>query len=174
MVAITGRGEAVRPLTRAARRADGTADRSREVRDMEIVLEIGYWLLRSGVQAPRHVAAILTATAIPFVVALLLLDSDVTGEFGTTVLILSIVCGIGFAVTAEGLGTGPHKWRDWSVVIVGAVLGLAAAVGFVVFLGIFGTMAGLYVAAAAGGVWLVLRLFIAVVHRWLARRQRPA
>lgn len=141
---------------------------------MEIVLELGYWLLRSAVQYPRHVAAILTATAVPFVVALLLLDSGVTGEFGTTALILSIVCGIGFGVTAEGLGTGPHKWRDWSAVIVGAALALAAALGFVVFLGIFGTMAGLYAVAVAGAVWLVLRLCIAVVRRWLARRERPA
>lgn len=141
---------------------------------MEIVLELGYLVLRSAVQYPRHVAAILTATAVPFVVALLLLDSGVTGEFGTTALILSIACGIGFGVTAEGLGTGPPKWRDWSVVVVGAVLGLASALGFVVFLGIFGTMAGLYVAAAAGAAWLVLRLFIAVVRRWRARRERPA
>jgi hypothetical protein len=141
---------------------------------MEIVLELGDWLLRSGARYPRHAAAILTATAIPTVVALLLLDSGVTGEFGTSALVSSALGAIAFAVSVEGLGTGPRKWLDWSVVIVGAVLGLAAALGFVVFLGIFGTMAGLYMAAAAGGVWLALRLVIAVVRRWLVRRGRPA
>jgi len=140
---------------------------------MELALELGYWLLRAAARFPRHVSAIFTATAIPLVAVLPLLDSGVTSEVGLIWLVSSVVGGIAIGVLAEGLATGPHKWRDWSVVIVGAVLALAAAFGFVVFLGIFGTLAGLYMAAAAGGVWLALRLCVAGVHLFMARRQRP-
>ena len=141
---------------------------------MELVLELTYRLLRAGARFPRHGAAILTATAIPMVVMLLLLDSGVTTEVGATVLISSVIGGIAIAVSAEGLGSGPNRWLDWTVVIVGAVLGLAAALGFVMFFGLFGALFGLYAAAAAAGVWLALRLAIAIVRMFLARRQRPA
>jgi hypothetical protein len=141
---------------------------------VELVLELTYWLLAAGARFPRHGAAILTATAIPIVVIVLLLDSGVTTEVGTTMLISSVIGGIAIAVPAEGLGSGPNRWLDWSVVIVGAVLGLVAALGFVIFFGLFGTMFGLYAAATAAGAWLALRLAIAIVRMFLARRQRPA
>lgn len=138
---------------------------------MELLLELAYWSLRSGARYPRHVAAILTATAIPSVVMYLLLDSGVTAEFGFALLLSSAIGAIAIAVPSEGLGTDAHKWRDWAVIVVGTVGALLAVLGFIIFLGIFGTLAGLYAAAAASGVWLALRLGIALARKVLARRQ---
>lgn len=163
----------IRPLTGLAARRDGLIDPSRKAAEMELILELAYWLLRSGARYPRHVAAILTATAIPSVMMYLLLDSGVTAEFGSALFISCTIGGIAIAVPSEGLGADPHKWRDWAVTVIGTVGGLLAVLGFTIFLGIFGTLVGLYAAAAASGVWLALRLSIAVVRMVLARRQRP-
>ncbi len=140
----------------------------------EWLLGLGARLVVWATRHPRNIAAILTAIAIPVITSVLLDDSGVSSGIGTVAMLSAVVLGIAIGTYSENLGRGSHRWRDWIVVIVGAVLGLVVVLGFVIFLAIFGTPLGLYAAAAAFGAWLALRLAIAGVRLVSSRPQRPA
>jgi hypothetical protein len=138
------------------------------------LLDWGVRLLARGARHPRHIAAILTAIAIPVITLVLLTDSGVSSAVGTVAMLSAVVLGIAIGTLSEHLGSGPGRWRDWSVVIVGALLGFIAVLGFIIFLGIFGSLLGLYTAAVVLAAWLALRMAVAVVRVVTARRGRPA
>jgi len=137
-------------------------------------LEFALWLPRSLARFRRYAAAILTAIAVPVITSVLLEETGVSSEVGTVAMLSTVILGIAIGVRSEHLGSGPDKWLGLSVVIVGAILGLLTVLAFVVFIALFGSLLGLYNAAAAFGAWLVLRLLIAVVQMITSRRQRPA
>ncbi len=101
------------------------------------------------------------AFTVAIIASVLLEDTGLSTEAGAVAMLSAVVLGIAIGMRLEHLGRGAHKWRDWSVVIVGTVLGLIAVSAVVLFLALFGTLLGLYAAAMALGAWLVLRLAIA-------------
>ena len=136
-------------------------------------LELAEWSLRSLARFRVYAAAILTAIAVPVIASVLLEDSGVSTDVGAVSMLSLVVLGVVFGVCSEHLGKTPDRWLDWSVVMVGATGGFAVLV-FVVFVAMFGSLLGLYVAAAVFGVWLVLRSSIAGARMLASRRQRPA
>lgn len=133
------------------------------------------WLvvtIRSLLRTRRHVAAILTAIAAPVIMSLLLKDTGVSTGTGTLMLLVAILLGVVIGVRSEHLGRGPHKWLDWSVVFVGAALGLLAVFAFVMLIGLFGSLAGLYLVAASLSAWLMLRAAAAVMRTVASQRER--
>ena len=137
-------------------------------------LELAEWSLRSLARFRVYAAAILTAIAVPVIASVLLEDSGVSTDVGAVSMLSLVVLGVVFGVCSEHLGKTPDRWLDWSVVMVGAILGGFAVLVFVVFVAMFGSLLGLYVAAAVFGVWLVLRSAIAGARMLASRRQRPA
>jgi hypothetical protein len=86
---------------------------------------------------------------------------------------------LGFVVgmRLEHLGTGTDRWAragEWALVIVGSLVVGFVVLAFVVFLAIFGSLLGLYIAAAASATYLAVRVASVARQRRSSRRNRPA